>query len=201
MLFRSDSIVGLLSRRDNFGPPSDLIQLYIDSYHDGRNGYEFVINPAGVKADFLLFDDDRFDLSWDGIWDVATQVDSLGWVAEFAIPFSQMRFRGKPGQESMFGIMVWRTVGRLGERTSWPVYRPSLQGLVSQFTRLTGLTDLPSGMRVEFTPYALARGENKAGATDTSITTSLAIGGDLKFGPAPNVTIEATINPDFGQVE
>jgi hypothetical protein len=89
-----DSIIGLLSRRDNFGPPNDLIQLYIDSYHDGRSGYEYVVNPVGVKADFVLFDDDRFDLSWDGIWDVATRVDSLGWVAEFAIPFSQLRFRG-----------------------------------------------------------------------------------------------------------
>jgi hypothetical protein len=91
---RPDSIIGLLSRRDNFGPPNDLIQLYIDSYHDGRTGFEYVVNPAGVKADFLLFDDDRFDLSWDGIWDVATRVDSAGWVAEFAIPFSQLRFRG-----------------------------------------------------------------------------------------------------------
>jgi hypothetical protein len=198
---RPDSIIGLLARRDNFGPPSDLIQLYVDSYHDGRNGYEVVINPAGVKADFLLFEDDRFDVSWDGIWDVATRIDSLGWVAEFAIPFSQMRFRG--GDETSFGLMVWRTVGRLGERASWPAYRPSRAGLVSQFGLLTGLVDLPTRARLETTPYVLTRGGNTLrqpgipSRTETDVTG----GADVKFGPSPNVTIDATFNPDFGQVE
>jgi hypothetical protein len=196
-----DSIIGLLSRRDVFGPPNDLIQLYVDSYHDGRTGFEYVVNPAGVKADFLLFDDDRFDLSWDGIWDVATRVDSAGWVAEFAIPFSQLRFRG--GSQSTFGVMAWRTIGRLGERASWPAYRPSRSGLVSQFGRVDHL-QLPSAMRLEGAPYFLSRGRNippvGAGAA-TRTETNFAIGGDVKFGPTPTVTFDATLNPDFGQIE
>jgi hypothetical protein len=198
---RPDSIIGLLSRRDVFGPPNDLIQLYIDSYHDGRTGFEYVVNPAGVKADFLLFDDDRFDLSWDGIWDVATRVDSAGWVAEFAIPFSQLRFRG--GSQSTFGVMAWRTIGRLGERASWPAYRPSRSGLVSQFGQIDHL-QLPSAMRLEGAPYFLSRGRNippvGAGAA-TRTETNFAIGGDVKFGPTPTVTFDATLNPDFGQIE
>jgi hypothetical protein len=196
-----DSIIGLLSRRDNFGPPSDLVQLFIDSYHDARNGYEYVVNPAGVKSDFLLFDDDRFDVSWDGIWDVATRVDSLGWVAEFAIPFSQLRFRG--GAESSFGVMVWRTIGRLGERSSWPRYRPSLPGLVSQFAPLEGLTDLPTAARLEAAPYMLARGRNVLGGPADPVHTEAGVtgGADLKLGPSPNVNLDATLNPDFGQVE
>ena len=196
-----DSIIGLLSRRDNFGPPSDLLQLFIDSYHDGRSGYEYVVNPTGVKSDFLLYDDDRFDVSWDGIWDVATRVDSLGWVAEFAIPFSQLRFRG--GAESTFGIMVWRTIGRLGERSSFPRYRPSLPGLVSQFTALNGLTDLPTTARLEAAPYMLARGRNVLGGPADPVHTETGVtgGADVKFGPSPNVTVDATLNPDFGQVE
>lgn len=198
---RPDSIIGLLSRRDVFGPPNDLIQLYVDSYHDGRTGFEYVVNPAGVKADFLLFDDDRFDLSWDGIWDVATRVDSAGWVAEFAIPFAQLRFRG--GDQSTFGIMAWRTVGRLGERASWPAHRPSRAGIVSQFGRLEGLK-LPSAMRLEGAPYFLSRGRNippvSAGAA-TRTETNFAFGGDVKFGPTPTVTFDATLNPDFGQIE
>lgn len=196
-----DSIIGILSRRDNFGPPSDLIQLFVDSYHDGRTGYEYVVNPAGVKSDFLLFDDDRFDVSWDGIWDVATRIDSLGWVAEFAIPFSQLRFRGGP--ESTFGIMVWRTVGRLGERVSWPQYRPSVAGLVSQFTALAGLHDLPSSARLEAAPYLLTRGRNALRGPGVPVRTETDVtgGADVKFGPSPNVTIDATLNPDFGQVE
>src|SRR5205085_2958616 len=127
----------------------------------GRTGYEYIVNPVGVKSDFLLYDDDRFDLSWDGVWDVGTRRDSLGWVAEFAIPFSQLRFRGS---EPTFGIMVWRTVGRLGERSSIPAYRPSLQGLVWQFASLSGLHDLPTGARLEVAPYVLARGRNVARA-------------------------------------
>src|SRR6185503_2664472 len=191
----------LLSRRDNFGPPSDLIQLYLDSYHDGRSGYEYVVNPAGVKSDFLLFDDDRFDVSWDGIWDVATRIDSLGWVAEFAIPFSQLRFRGERG--AAFGIMVWRTIGRFGERVSWPLYRPSRAGLVSQFGTLAGLTNLPRSARIEAAPYLLTRGRNAIGAPGVPVRTETDVtgGADVKFGPSPNVTIDATLNPDFGQVE
>lgn len=196
-----ESIVGLLSRRDNFGPPSDLIQLYVDSYHDGRNGYEYVVNPAGVKSDFVLYDDDRFDVSWDGIWDVATRVDSAGWVAEFAIPFSQLRFRG--GAESTFGIMVWRTVGRMGERSSWPRYRPSVAGLVSQFTLLHGLTDLPSRARLEVAPYLLSHVRNvpRGAGVPVEVEAQLTGGADLKFGPSPNITVDATVNPDFGQLE
>jgi hypothetical protein len=197
---RPDSIIGLLSRRDNFGPPNDLIQLYIDSYDDGRTGFEYVVNPAGVKADFLLFDDDRFDLSWDGIWDVATRVDSAGWVAEFAFPFSQLRFRG--GAQTTFGLMAWRTVGRLGERASWPAYRPSRSGIVSQFGDLDRLR-LPSTVRLEASPYLLSRNRNipPTATLAPAQETSVAIGGDVKFGPTPNVTLDATLNPDFGQIE
>jgi hypothetical protein len=198
---RPDSIIGLLSRRDNFGPPNDLIQLYIDSYHDGRTGFEYVVNPAGVKSDFLLFDDDRFDLSWDGIWDVATRVDSLGWVAEFAIPFSQLRFRGN--RQDSFGIMVWRTIGRLGERSSLPAYRPSRTGMVSQLGTLGGLTKLPSATRLEVAPYALARTRNMRplASAPVELRSTATAGADVKFGPAPSVTLDATFNPDFGQVE
>jgi hypothetical protein len=205
---RPDSIIALLSRRDNAGPPSDLITLYIDSYHDGRSGYEYVVNPVGVRSDFLLFDDDRFDLSWDGIWDVATRVDSAGWVAEFAIPFSQLRFRrqavaGSADVQSVFGIMVWRTIGRLGERASWPTYRPSIAGLVSQFGTLDGLSDLPSNVRAEAAPYVLTRGRNTpvSPGIPSRIENHVTGGADLKLGPSPNVTIDATINPDFGQIE
>ena len=75
-----DSIVGLLARRDA-QTPSDLISVFIDSYHDRRTGYEFDVNPAGVKTDYAIFQDGNEDVAWDGIWDVATRVDTLGWTA------------------------------------------------------------------------------------------------------------------------
>jgi hypothetical protein len=196
-----DSIIGLLARRDNIVPPNDQIQLYLDPYRDGRSGYQYVVNPVGVKADYLLFDDDRIDLSWDGVWDVATRVDSLGWVAEFAIPFAQLRFRA--AHELEFGLMVWRTVGRLGERSSWPAYRPSRAGLVSQFGSVSGISDVPARMRLELAPYALTRAQNQLPRPGSQAHTSSSItgGADVKFGPTPNVTADLTINPDFGQVE
>ncbi|HEX4633105.1 MAG TPA: carbohydrate binding family 9 domain-containing protein, partial [Gemmatimonadales bacterium] len=86
-----DSIVGLLARRD-VQTPSDMITVFIDSYHDRRTGYEFDVNPVGVKTDYAIYKDGNEDGAWDGIWDVATKVDSLGWIAVFRFPLSQMRF-------------------------------------------------------------------------------------------------------------
>jgi len=85
-----DSIIRLLERRDTF-TPSDMIWIFVDSYHDRRTGYEFGVNAAGVKIDQALYDGGNEDGAWDGVWDVATQIDSLGWTAEFRIPLSQMR--------------------------------------------------------------------------------------------------------------
>ena len=90
-----DSIIKLLERRDSF-TPSDMIWLFIDSYHDRRTGYEFGVNAAGVKIDQAIYDDGNEDCAWDGVWDVATRIDSLGWTAEFRIPLSQMRYSTRP---------------------------------------------------------------------------------------------------------
>ena len=84
-----DSIVSLLSRRDE-QTASDEIVLMLDPYHDRRTGFEFVVNPAGVKADYAIYNDGNEDLAWDGVWDVATRIDSAGWTAEYRIPLSQL---------------------------------------------------------------------------------------------------------------
>src|SRR5437868_5478397 len=113
-----DSIIGLLSRRD-VKTQSDQIKIMIDSYHDRRTGYEFAVNPAGVKRDYYTYDDGEEDASWDAVWDVATRVDSLGWTAEFRIPLSQLRY--SPAPEHQFGVMIMRDVARSNERYSWPL--------------------------------------------------------------------------------
>ena len=94
-----DSIVSLLGRRD-VRVPSEQLKIVIDSYHDRRTAYQFAVNPAGVKRDFYVYNDTEEDPSWDAVWDVATAVDSAGWVAEFRIPFSQLRFRRGPSTRS-----------------------------------------------------------------------------------------------------
>lgn len=198
---RPDSIVQRLSRRDTDGAPNDQIQLFIDSFYDRRSGYEYIVNAAGVKSDYLLFDDTGFDQSWNGVWDVATRVDSIGWTAEFVIPLQQLRYTNR--ESPVFGLMVWRLIGRSGERVSWPLYRPSRSGYVSQTGTLDGLRELVGQASIEAAPYVLARGRNAAGGTAPrpGVRTSVALGGDVRVLPRPNVSIDATINPDFGQVE
>ena len=198
---RPDSIVRLLSRRDTDGPPNDQVQLFIDSFHDRRSGYEYIVNAAGVKSDYLLFDDTGFDQSWDGIWSVATRVDSAGWTAEYAIPFQQLRFNKQDAP--LFGIMVWRLTGRTGERVSWPAYRPSRSGYVSQTGTLHGVRDLVRPASVEISPYTLARARNVAPgpASEAALKTTVTAGADLRFLPRPDLSVDATFNPDFGQVE
>jgi hypothetical protein len=193
-----DSIIALLSRRD-VKTSSDQIKLMIDSYHDRRTGYEFGVNPAGVKRDYYTYDDNTEDISWDAVWDVATRVDSLGWTAEFRIPLSQLRY--PPAAGHTFGVMIMRDVARYNERDSWPVYRRSRPGIASQFGEVAGFTGLASPRRLEISPYVLARNTAAAQRDGFARSQQGTMGADLKYGITSNLTLDATVNPDFGQVE
>jgi hypothetical protein len=193
-----DSIMRALSRRDVRGP-SDQVKLLIDSYNDRRSGFEFAVNPDGVKRDYSMSNDGNEDESWNGVWDVATRVDSLGWTAEFRIPLSQLRYTG--GTRA-FGFGIWRDIERYRERNSWPLYHPQRTGLSSQLGRLEGMSALSTARRIEATPYVVSKNVQRitpAGEYDR--VQELTVGGDVKIGITPNVTLDATINPDFGQVE
>lgn len=190
-----DSIMHALSRRDVRGP-SDQIKLIIDSYDDKRSGFEFAVNPDGVKRDYSISNDGNEDDSWNGIWDVETTVDSLGWAAEFRIPLSQLRYAPRPTHTPGFG--VWRDI----ERVAWPAYSPTRNGLVSQMGRLTGIEGITTARRLELTPYTVTKNvpqslPNSRYDRDQQLTAGV----DLKFGITPNVTLDAAVNPDFGQVE
>lgn len=194
-----DSIMRALSRRDVRGP-SDQIKLLIDSYNDKRSGYELAVNPDGVKRDYSMANDQDEDESWDGIWDVATSIDSLGWTAEYRIPLSQLRYA--PAPEHVFGFGIWRDIERLKERSAWPLWSPHRQGISSQLGLLTGLQGLSSARRVEVTPYFVTKNVQVAGSgSGFGREQEFTAGGDLKIGLTPNVTLDATVNPDFGQVE
>ena len=193
-----DSIMSLLSRRDE-RTQSDYIRVIIDSYHDRRTGYQFMVNPAGVKRDLYLYNDSNEDISWDAVWDVKTSVDSSGWVAEFRIPLSQLRY---PTREThTFGVAVHREVGRSNERSSWPVWRRSQTGLASQLGEVRGISGIASARRLEFMPYSVQSNASvdRAGAFER--TQRGTFGADLKYGLSSNLTLDAAINPDFGQVE
>ncbi|MGH7677505.1 MAG: carbohydrate binding family 9 domain-containing protein, partial [Gemmatimonadaceae bacterium] len=149
-----DSIMRALSRRDVRGP-SDQIKIMVDSYFDRRNGYEFAVNPDGVKRDYAMYNDRDEDESWDAIWDVSTRIDSAGWTAEFRIPLSQMRYTSAP--RHTFGFAIWRDIERHKERVSWPQYFGDKNGLVSQLGRLEGIAGISSPQRLEVTPYTVAK--------------------------------------------
>jgi hypothetical protein len=193
-----DSIQSLLSRRD-VKTQSEQIKLMIDSYHDRRTGYEFAVNPAGVKRDYYTYDDSREDATWDAVWDVATKIDSLGWTAEFRIPLSQIRY--PKAAEQTFGLMIMRDITRTSERDSWPVYRRSKRGIASQFGDLDGLTGLGSPHRLEVAPYVVTKNVSTPRTSGFARAQKQTVGGDLKYGVTSNLTLDATINPDFGQVE
>ena len=195
---RPDSIVALLSRRD-VKTTSDQIKVMVDSYHDKRSGFEFAVNPVGVKRDYATFDDSREDISWDGVWDVATKVDSIGWTAEFRIPLSQLRYAA--AEEHTFGIMIMREIARTNEKVSWPLFDRTKPGIASQFGDVAGFVGLTSPRRLEVAPYVIARNRGLDRAPGVVRRQEQELGGDLKYGVTSNLTLDMTINPDFGQVE
>ncbi len=193
-----DSIVGLLARRDE-RTTSDHVTLMLDSYHDRRTGFEFLVNPAGSKSDYALYNDGEEDVAWDAVWEVATTIDSLGWTAEYRIPFSQLTFA--PGDDLTFGILVWRNLQRYTAEASWPLYHQSVTGLVSQFGTLVGLRGVDSPRRAELAPYILTQNEPVGGSGPADRRQAVSAGGDLRYRVTSNFALNATVNPDFGQVE
>lgn len=196
-----DSIMHALSRRDVRGP-SDQVKVVIDSYDDKRSGFQMAVNPDGVKRDYSIANDTDEDDSWNGIWDVATTVDAQGWTAEYRIPLTQLRYA--KASSHTFGFGIWRDIERLNERDSWPTYLPTRNSFAGQLGRLEGLDGIASGMHVEMTPYVVEKNQQRpgsGGSTPFSRQQVTQLGGDIKVGLTPNLTLDATVNPDFGQVE
>ncbi len=194
-----DSIMRALTRRDVRGP-SDQIGVLIDSYSDRRSGFVFWVNPDGVKRDLSVYNDSDQDLSWDGVWDVATRVDSLGWTAEFRIPLSQLRYAS--AAHHTFGFGVRRQIERYPETSSWPPFARTTPGIMSQLGSLDGLDGLGSSHSAEVTPYVVTKNVTRAASSGgLEHPQEVSAGADLELGLTPNVTLDATVNPDFGQVE
>jgi hypothetical protein len=193
-----DSISKLFERRDTF-TASDKIWLFLDSYHDRRNGYEFGVTPAGVKLDGQISNGGNEDFAWDAVWDVATTVDSLGWTAEFRIPLSQLRYNRQ--RLHSFGFTIDRDIYRYNERVSWPAFSQSKPDMLSQLGTLDGLENLEVPRRLEAMPYVVTKRASTIDHNQFTNPNSVSAGGDVKYRVASNVTLDATINPDFGQVE
>lgn len=199
---RAAEIVGQLTRRDQ-DSYSDLVGVVVDSYFDRRTAFHFAVNPVGVKHDIYRFNDTQEDSGWDAVWDVATSVDDQGWTAEFRIPYSQLRFRDAP--EQTWGINFLRDIARLDETAVWAPTSRQESAIVSRFGELQGLRDLGAPRRMEIVPYSVARLERSPGQDANPFYRrndgSGTVGADVKYGLTSNLTLDLTLNPDFGQVE
>lgn len=197
-----DRLVGLRTRRDS-SSPSDWIKVIVDSFHDRRTAFEFGVNPAGVKEDRYWYSDGNEDDGWDAVWDVAVARDKDGWRAEFRIPFSQLRFRAS--DKATFGFAVVRTIARLNETDTWPLLSKSANGYVSSFGDLTNLKLTQSPKRLEVVPYVVGQIDTQPTEPGNPLVARRdqkgSVGADLKFAVRPGITLTATVNPDFGQVE
>ncbi len=199
-----EAIARRLGRRDSY-TSSDQFWVTIDSYHDHRTAFRFSTNPAGVRGDEVATNDDMHgDNSWEPVWAVAARVDSLGWVVEMQIPFSQLRFPG--GEEQIWGINFARRIFRKNERVRWSWVPNTEQGYASNFGHLVGLHDIPAPRRLELLPYTVGTADYKEGIDPDNPFTQggiydISAGFDLKYGVTSGLTLDATVNPDFGQVE
>jgi hypothetical protein len=191
-----------LGRRDQH-LDSDNLQLVFDTFHDRAGQTIFTVNPSGVKYDAGQASPFA-DPSWDPVWELATRIDSLGWTAEIRIPFSQLRFPAAP--EQTWGLQIWRRVERLNEHSMWSFWGRDEVGGPRLFGHLEGLRVERRPLGLELMPYAVSRAAyvQPAAAGDPfhdARAYDWRLGGDVKALLASNLTLDATFNPDFGQVE
>ena len=194
-----------LVRRDQGASNSDNIQLIFDTYHNHLGRTIFTVTPSGSKQDAGQATEFA-DPSWDPVWEVKTQIDSLGWSAEFRIPFSQLRFPRDSVQS--WGMQVWRFASRLNEVSMWSYWGPDEAGGPSRFGHIDGIQPGRGAVRrLEVMPYVVGRYQRLQAPQDPANPfykqrdADSRFGADAKYLLTSNVTLDATINPDFGQVE
>ncbi len=191
-----------LARRDA-DVSSDYIQVIFDTYHDHIGRLFFWVNPSGVKQDANGLGGGG-DPSWDPVWDVKTNIDSLGWTAEMRIPFSQLRYP-ETSEEQTWGLQIWRQENRLNELSQWAWWGLEETGGPPRFGHLHGLVIRHAPGRAEVAPYVVGRSSNVPGNQSDPFFDPHAldgrVGGDAMLRVTSNLTLNATVNPDFGQVE
>jgi len=200
-----------LGRRDGFLMDTDWLTISLDSYNDHRTGFKFEINPSGVRGDEALSggQDRHGDSSWDPIWVAATQVNETGWTAELRIPLSQLRFGN--AEEQIWGIQITRDIARNREKQLFSFTPKDEASGIARYGHLEGIRGLQRPRGLEILPYIQSRAEFIPIARDEEVGFEnpyrdgsdffYGAGFDLKYGLSSNLTLGATLNPDFGQVE
>ena len=195
----ADSVLHELGTRDSEGN-TDLFGLVLDTYNDDINAYGFFVTAGGVQID-ARYSADGQDFNWNAVWESETKITDKGWIAEFKIPHSAIRFGKQP--EQVWGVNFLRKIRRLRENAFWNKVDPSVDGFILQSGDLNGIRDIKPPVRLSVTPYVSAYVENypydQEGKSNNSY--SLRGGMDLKYGISEGFTLDMTLVPDFGQVQ
>jgi Domain of unknown function (DUF5916)/Carbohydrate family 9 binding domain-like len=192
-----------LARRDQTAE-ADSFTILFDPHHDHLTGASFAVSAAGVQHDSTIYNDSSMDQSWDAVWESAVAVDESGWTVEMRIPYSQLRFPS--GERLTFGMNAMRYIQRKKEQ-AWLVHVPKTEnGVASRMGHLEGLDGVSPKRTVEFLPYVLSRADFiERDAPDDPFNDGASgfagAGVDLKYRVSSNLSLDGTINPDFGQVE
>jgi hypothetical protein len=187
-----DSILRELAKRDNKDANADHFGVFIDPFNDGQVEYELVISAAGVQSDAKI-STSSYDNSWDAVWKSSVKINDKGWVAELAIPLSQLRF---PDTNKAWSINMARSIRRYREDYSWNPINVKYSDFALQAGLLDGIKDIDSPIRLSFMPYASIYADMYDGQT----TYPYNYGIDLKYGINESFTLDMTLIPDFGQV-
>ncbi len=184
-------------RRDDL--VGDIVGICFDSYNSKRTGFEFDLTAGGSKIDLILGNGElEWDTTWDAVWDGAVAHDEKGWTAEFRVPLSQLRFGRQ--EEQIWGMHAWRWISRFQEESQWQLIPRQNTGRMHQLGELHGIRSLPRPRHIELLPHLLGRAAQYPEAV-SGVEGSASAGLDVKVGLTSNFTLDATVNPDFGQVE
>ena len=191
-----DSVTSRLARRDEWRE-RDFFEVSLDPHHDHQTGVWFTVGPSGWISDGILFDDEEYDEGWDSVAEVATAMRADGWSLELKIPYHVLRFGEK--ETYTWGINVFRKVSRRAEWAAWSFTPRGVNGYASRFGHLEGIEGIRPQRSVEVLPFALGRGTLSQGDGGNDLFSSAGV--DLRYGLSSNISVNATVNPDFGQVE
>ena len=191
-----DSVSARLARRDEWRE-RDFFEVSLDPHHDHQTGVWFTVGPSGWISDGILFDDEEYDEGWDSVAEVATAMRADGWSLELKVPYHVLRFGEK--ETYTWGINVFRKVSRRAEWAAWSFTPRGVNGYASRFGHLEGIEGIRPQRSVEVLPFALGRGTLSQGDGGNDLFSSAGV--DLRYGLSSNISVNATVNPDFGQVE
>ena len=195
-----DKIIARLARRDQW-VETDQVRVNLDPHHDHQTGFVFSISPSGWIGDGRLYNDGNQDHTWDGVWVAKATVHNQGWSAEYRIPYHVLRFSEKG--EYTWGLQIVRRIPRKKEQVRWVFKTRKEAGWVSKFGHLEGIKGIKPPRHLELLPFTLARSsfvpKNDAHPDGRELISTLGL--DLRYGLSSNISLNAAINPDFGQVE